>query len=130
MLEVVDASKSALEVMITGFAHHWPTDAVPRRYVLDLLETLSYNNDLFPTKNREYIFRRVWKTVLTPAHRESTPMTITGLPRHRFGMKKGASLFNAGHPAWTETNVAVRNYDATKMLAAVMEYMSDRGFEV
>lgn len=129
MREVIAAGQTPLECVVEGFVTAWPTDLIPRNLVIDLINTLDAHNDLLPQKNREMIFRRVWKKMLTPADRDSSPMRIGGVG-YRFGINGPRRGITSRDRQWEKTHKAIENYRPDTMLGVVVDHLAERGYDL
>ena len=131
MAEVIQAGKSALDLTVEGFIKAWPTPAIPRKLIFDIVKRVGEGTGVMPAKGLEAIFKRVCKVAAPPAHRDSTPVGVDG---NQYRVYLLASVhdrvFTSNHACWTATVEAIRAYDPNDMLAKVLDYLSDNGIEI
>ena len=127
MTEVIEAGLTPLSCAVQGFGYFWPTPLVPVRLCRAMIDVLGGANEMFPPKNLDYIFRKVWKENYPASAPGSSPMVVnrTG---YKVGIKGGERLVNGGHPDWQETVLTIKEYNEQVMAAKVMRYMEERGF--
>jgi len=131
MQDVVEESRSPLDIIIGAYVAAWPTGLVPKKPLDDLVTQLSATPGLLPeAKVLTYVLPRAWKAHTRPAHRDSSPVRMGGSTT-RCRVKPGApKLINADHPDWGPTRMAIDEYDGTKMLGVVIAQLEAHGKKV